>query len=78
MNLGALCQQRLPQPHDEVFAFHCQCLGAIAENRAEDAFAAVTSATQAFVKDFRLQDTAWSLEALVNLVKAAKSLAERP
>lgn len=77
VNLGALCQQRLPQPYDEVFAFHCQCLGAIAEGRAEDAFAAVTSTTQAFVKDFRLQETAWSLDALVNLVKAAKALAER-
>jgi hypothetical protein len=77
VNLGALCQQRVPQPYDEVFAHHCQCLGAIAENRAEDAFAAVTSTTQAFVKDFKMQDTAWSLDALVQLVKAAKALATR-
>lgn len=76
-NLGLLCQQKLPAPYDEVFAHHCQCLGAITEGRAEDAFAAVTATTQAFVKDFKLQETAWSLDALVNLVKAAKQLATK-
>ena len=70
VNLGSLCQQKLPQPYDEVFAHHCQCLGAIGEGRFEDAFAAVTATTQAFVKDFKLQETAWSLDALVHVVKA--------
>lgn len=77
VNLGSLCQQKLPQPYDEVFAHHCQCLGAIGEGRFEDAFAAVTATTQAFVKDFKLQETAWSLDALVHVVKAAKELATR-
>ena len=75
VNLGSLCQQKLPQPYDEVFAHHCQCLGAIGEGRFEDAFAAVTATTQAFVKDFKLQETAWSLDALVHVVKARLSLA---
>ena len=76
LNLGALCQARVPAPFDEVFANHCQCLAAIAEARRDDAFAAVAATTQAFVKDFKLQESAWGLDALTRLVRAAKALAE--
>ena len=76
LNLGALCQARVPAPFDEVFANHCQCLAAIAEARRDDAFAAVAATTQAFVKDFKLQESAWGLDALTRVVRAAKALAE--
>ena len=75
LNLGALCNAKVPAPFDEIFANHCQCLAAVAEGRHEDAFSAITAAIHAFVKDFKNQETAWSLDALVRLVRAAKDLA---
>ena len=66
---------KVPAPFDEIFANHCQCLAAVAEGRHEDAFSAITAAIHAFVKDFKNQETAWSLDALVRLVRAAKDLA---
>ena len=65
----------MPAPFDEIFANHCQCLATVAEGRHEDAFSAITAAIHAFVKDFKNQETAWSLDALVRLVRAAKDLA---
>jgi hypothetical protein len=35
LNLGSLCQQKVPEPFDHVFASHCQCLGALGEGRYE-------------------------------------------
>ena len=62
----------MPAPFDEIFANHCQCLAAVAEGRHEDAFSAITAAIHAFVKDFKNQETAWSLDALVRLVRGRK------
>ena len=77
LNLGTLCQQKVPAPFDEIFANHCQCLGALGEARYEEAFAAMTATVQAFVKDFKNQETAWSLDALVRLVRNCRDLADK-
>ena len=77
MNVGELCEEKVGAyaPWDEIFASHCQCLGANAEGRYDDAFVAMQATIAAFVKDFRAQDTAWSLDALMNLVRGAVALA---
>jgi len=79
MNVGELCEEKVGAyaPWDEIFASHCQCLGANAEGRYDDAFVAMQATIAAFVKDFRAQDTAWSLDALMNLVRGAVALATR-
>mmetsp|Transcript_21085 Transcript_21085/g.52427 ORF Transcript_21085/g.52427 Transcript_21085/m.52427 type:complete len:402 (-) Transcript_21085:144-1349(-) len=77
LNLGSLCSAKVPAPFDEIFATHCQCLGAIGERRWEEAYTALTNTVQAFVKDFKNQETAWSLAALMELVKACRELADK-
>lgn len=77
LSLGTLCEQKVPAPFDEIFAHHCQCLAAMGEGRHEDAFTAMTASVQAFVKDFRNQETAWSLDALVRLVRNCRNLADK-
>jgi hypothetical protein len=73
---GAQCASKIRAPYDEIFAHHCQCLAAKAENRGDDAFVSCKATTEAFVKDYRTCDTAWAIDALVRLVKNARELAD--
>lgn len=76
LNLGAQCASKIRAPYDEIFAHHCQCLAAKAENRGDDAFVSCKATTEAFVKDYRTCDTAWAIDALVRFVKNARELAD--
>jgi hypothetical protein len=45
LNLGALCQQKVPSPFDEIMAHHCQCLGALGEVHLDSELAALSPKT---------------------------------
>lgn len=68
--------RRLPEPWDEVVAGHAQCMAEMQAGRHAEAYAAITSAVQPFIKAFQADQTAWTLQPMLGFVRSLRSVAE--
>lgn len=77
LNVGILCQQKLPPPFDELLATHCQCLASLSEDKCDDAYTALVQTLVTFIREFRQTEQDWLVPPMQSLAFNCRVVAER-